>query len=87
MTGRRLRVLVVDDSPVQRDILIGLLEKDPQIEVAGWSANGADALRAVERLQPDVITLDERMPLMGGLETARPNPHRHDQRGCTSAHR
>jgi two-component system chemotaxis response regulator CheB len=71
MTGRRLRVLVVDDSPVQREILIGLLEKDPQIAVAGWSANGADALRAVERLQPDVITLDESMPLMGGLETAR----------------
>jgi two-component system chemotaxis response regulator CheB len=71
MTSPRLRVLVVDDSPVQRKILIGLLEKDPQIEVAGWSANGADALRAVERLHPDVITLDEQMPLLGGLETAR----------------
>jgi two-component system chemotaxis response regulator CheB len=67
----RVRVLVVDDSSTQRAILIHLLEQDPEIEVAGWAATGVDALRSVERLQPDVITLDDRMPGMSGLETAR----------------
>ena len=68
---RRLRVLVVDDSPLQREILVNLLERDPQLEVVGWATNGAEALRAVERLRPDVITLDDRMPIMGGLAAAR----------------
>jgi two-component system chemotaxis response regulator CheB len=67
----RVRVLVVDDSSTQRAILIHLLEQDPEIEVAGWAATGVDALRSVERLLPDVITLDDRMPGMSGLETAR----------------
>jgi two-component system, chemotaxis family, protein-glutamate methylesterase/glutaminase len=68
---RKLRVLVVDDSEIQRQILIRMLEKDPELEVAGWSANGADAIQAVERLRPDVITMDYRMPVMGGLDAAR----------------
>src|SRR5205085_1937752 len=52
-------------------MLIHMLEQDPELEVAGWAATGLDALRSVERLQPDVITLDDRMPGMSGLETAR----------------
>jgi two-component system, chemotaxis family, protein-glutamate methylesterase/glutaminase len=68
---RKVRVLVVDDSDIQRQILIRLLEKDPELEVAGWSANGAEAVRAVERLRPDVITMDHRMPVMCGLDAAR----------------
>lgn len=72
MTERRpLRVLVVDDSAVQRQILISLLARDPQLELVGWAANGIEALRAIAQLQPDVITLDEHMPGMDGLETAR----------------
>jgi two-component system, chemotaxis family, protein-glutamate methylesterase/glutaminase len=69
--SRRLRVLVVDDSAVQREVLLNLLGQDPQLEVVGWATNGAEALRAVERLRPDVITLDDRMPVMGGLAAAR----------------
>jgi two-component system, chemotaxis family, protein-glutamate methylesterase/glutaminase len=67
----RLRVLVVDDSPVQRQILSGLLSADPSIEVIGWASTGADAIRAVARLRPDVVTLDDRMPMMSGLDAAR----------------
>jgi two-component system chemotaxis response regulator CheB len=67
----RVRVLVVDDSLVQRQILCGLLARDPEIEVVGWASNGAEALRAVTRLRPDIVTLDDRMPVMGGLEAAR----------------
>ena len=68
--NRRLRVLVVDDSSVQRQMLCRLLAQDPEIEIVGSAANGAEALRAVARLKPDIVTLDDRMPVMGGLETA-----------------
>jgi two-component system chemotaxis response regulator CheB len=70
-TPRRLRVLIVDDSAVQRQILSGLLTKDPSIEIAGYATNGAEAIAAAEQLRPDVITLDEKMPVMSGLDAAR----------------
>jgi two-component system, chemotaxis family, protein-glutamate methylesterase/glutaminase len=69
--ARRLRVLVVDDSAVQRQILTRLLIQDPEIELAGSACNGVEAIRAVARLRPDVVTLDDRMPVMSGLEAAR----------------
>ncbi|MDQ3811835.1 MAG: chemotaxis-specific protein-glutamate methyltransferase CheB [Chloroflexota bacterium] len=68
---RRLRVLVVDDSALHRQILTRILARDPDLELAGYAANGAEAVRAVEQLRPDVVTLDERMPVMDGLEAAR----------------
>ncbi|HEV7663506.1 MAG TPA: chemotaxis-specific protein-glutamate methyltransferase CheB [Chloroflexota bacterium] len=70
-TSRPLRVLVVDDSAVQRQVISRLLKQDPSIEIAGWAANGADALRSVSLLQPDLILLDDKMPVLGGLEVAR----------------
>jgi len=68
---RRTRVLVVDDSPTQRAILVALLASDPELEVVGWAANGEEAVRAAARLRPDVITMDLRMPVMDGLEATR----------------
>jgi len=67
----RLRVLVVDDSSSQRQILCRVLDADPSIDVIGWASTGAEAIRAVARLRPDVVTLDDRMPLMSGLDAAR----------------
>jgi two-component system chemotaxis response regulator CheB len=69
--ARRFRVLVVDDSSVQRQVLSRLLTQDSEIEIAGWASNGMEAVRAVARLHPDVVTLDDRMPTMGGLDAAR----------------
>jgi len=69
--ARRLRVLIVDDSAVHRQLLSALLCRDPELELAGWASNGLDALQAVAQLQPDVVTLDEHMPGIDGLETAR----------------
>jgi two-component system, chemotaxis family, protein-glutamate methylesterase/glutaminase len=69
-TAPRLRVLVVDDSPVQRKILSTLLSQDPAIDVIGWAGTGAEAVQTVARLRPDVVTLDDRMPLMSGLDAA-----------------
>ncbi len=66
--GRKLRVLVVDDSPVARAVLRSILEGDPGIEVVGLARNGWEAVQMTARLRPDVITMDVRMPEMDGYE-------------------
>jgi two-component system chemotaxis response regulator CheB len=66
-TEQPVRVLVVDDSSSQRTMLIGMLEADPSIRVIGWAGNGEEAILAVNRLRPDLITMDLRMPIMDGL--------------------
>jgi two-component system chemotaxis response regulator CheB len=67
----RIRVVVVDDSPTVRDLLIAILQNADDIDVVGSGANGEDAVRLVDRLRPDVLTLDIRMPVMNGLEATR----------------
>jgi two-component system, chemotaxis family, protein-glutamate methylesterase/glutaminase len=64
-------VLVVDDSPIQRQLLIALLATDPELEVVGWATDGAEAIRTAARVRPNVLTMDLRMPGMDGLEAAR----------------
>lgn len=64
-----IKVLVVDDSPLIRQVLCHMLEEDPEIEVAGTASNGKEALVKVADLKPDVVTLDIEMPVMNGLET------------------
>lgn len=71
MTDSRLRVLVVDDSPTARTLLVSLLESDSAIEVVGEAADGAEAVKLTARLRPDVITMDVQMPYMDGLEATR----------------
>ncbi|HPA44289.1 MAG TPA: chemotaxis response regulator protein-glutamate methylesterase [bacterium] len=67
-TKNKIRVLVVDDSALVRKILSDLLQQDPMIEVVGTASDGTFALRKVEALKPDVVTLDVEMPQKGGLE-------------------
>ncbi len=69
--GRRIKVLVVDDSVVIRRIISQSLSSDPDIEVVGYAANGLIALQKAAELKPDVITLDIEMPEMDGLTTIR----------------
>jgi len=69
--GRRIRVLVVDDSAVARRLVRQALETSSRIEVVGSAANGRIALRMVADRQPDAVTLDIEMPDLNGLETAR----------------
>lgn len=64
----KIRVLVADDSAFMRKVLRDLLERDPQIEVAGEARDGRDAVRLSEELRPDVICMDLLMPHMDGLE-------------------
>lgn len=63
-----IRVLVVDDSVVVRKMVTDILSETEGIEVAGTASNGKIGLDKVEKLKPDLVTLDIEMPVMGGLE-------------------
>jgi two-component system, LytTR family, response regulator AlgR len=66
-----LRVLIVDDEPPARERLRSMLAEAEGFEVAGEAGNGLEALQLVERITPDVVLLDVRMPGVDGLEVAR----------------
>ncbi|MEU5283510.1 response regulator transcription factor [Streptomyces sp. CA-278952] len=66
-TARSISLVVVDDHPVVRDGLRGMFAAAPGFEVLGEAANGVDALAVVERLDPDVVLMDLRMPGGGGV--------------------
>lgn len=66
-----IRLLIVDDHPVVRDGLSGICRSDPGLEVAGEAGNGAEAVIQAERLRPDVILMDLRMPVMDGVTAIR----------------
>ncbi len=63
-----IRVLVVDDSLSARKAITTILASDPRIVIAGEAVNGLEALTLVASLQPDVVTMDLEMPVLGGLE-------------------
>jgi two-component system chemotaxis response regulator CheB len=64
-----LRVLVVDDSVVVRQLVARVLDADPLTELVGVAANGRIALDKIARLHPDIVVLDLEMPEMDGFET------------------
>ena len=66
-----VRVLIVDDSGFFRRRIAEILRADPRLEVAGFAANGAEAVEAAVRLRPDVVTMDVEMPVMDGIEAVR----------------
>jgi two-component system chemotaxis response regulator CheB len=67
----KVRVLIVDDSAVMRKIIASALQKEPSIEIAGFAANGIQAIEAIQTCNPDVVTLDIEMPEMDGLTALR----------------
>ncbi|KHK93107.1 protein-glutamate methylesterase/protein-glutamine glutaminase [Novosphingobium malaysiense] len=75
-----VRVLIVDDSPTMRAILMSRLREQPDIEVVGSASNAAEGRELIKKLDPDVVTLDIEMPGMNGLDflekimTLRPTP-------------
>ncbi len=62
------KVLVVDDSVFMRTVIKDMISKDPALEVVGTAIDGVDALRKIESLEPEVMTLDIEMPRMSGIE-------------------
>ncbi|MEM9467689.1 MAG: chemotaxis-specific protein-glutamate methyltransferase CheB [Actinomycetota bacterium] len=66
-----IRVLVCDDDVAVRRMIAEMVDRDPDLEVCGIAGDGADVVRKVEALQPDIATLAVEMPVMGGLEILR----------------
>jgi two-component system response regulator DevR len=68
---RPIRVVVVDDHPVVRAGVIALLGADPLLEVVGEAGSAEEALALIDRLSPDVVVLDIRLPGMSGIEAGK----------------
>jgi len=65
-----IRVLLADDNPVIRSGLASLLDSDGRLEVVAQAATGEEAVRLAEAVDPDVVLLDVRMPVMDGVAAA-----------------
>jgi two-component system, chemotaxis family, protein-glutamate methylesterase/glutaminase len=66
-----IRVFVVEDSPVVREFISHILCTDPAIEIVATAENGQEALDLLERIKPDVITMDIQMPRLNGFDACR----------------
>ena len=64
-------ILIADDQALVRVGLRKILESEPETEVVGEAENGEDAVAAAKRLQPDVVLMDIRMPVLDGIEATR----------------
>src|SRR5580698_9691734 len=76
-SGRKLRVLIVDDSAIVRKALSEIVASHPQLEVAGTASDPFVARDKILALRPDVLTLDIEMPRMDGLTFLKKLMHFH----------
>jgi YesN/AraC family two-component response regulator len=66
-----IRLLLVDDRPIFRQGLSSLLALEGDIEIVGEANHGKEAIALAEKLQPEVILMDVRMPICDGVEATR----------------
>src|SRR5882672_8112078 len=66
-----IRILVVEDSAVQREFLIDLLEQAGDFHVVGTARDGVEAISQTESLRPDILLMDCHMPRMNGIEATQ----------------
>jgi two-component system chemotaxis response regulator CheB len=66
-----IRVLVVEDSPTAREVILALLADEPDIQVVGHAPDGRKGVEMARELAPDLIIMDVMMPDMDGLEATR----------------
>ncbi len=71
MIGKKIRVLVVDDTVLYRKVISDVLAMLPEVEVVGTANNGKIALNKIDLLKPDLITLDFEMPVKDGVARLR----------------
>src|SRR5580658_6229076 len=64
----KIRALIVDDEPLAREGIRTFLTEEPDVEVVGECADGASAVRAVEKRRPDLLFLDVQMPRLNGFD-------------------
>lgn len=67
----KIQLMIVDDHPVVRDGLRGMLENQPDFEVIGEASDGEAAVRMAESLNPEIVLMDLRMPVMDGVTALR----------------
>jgi two-component system LytT family response regulator len=66
--GKQIRVLLVDDEPLAREMIREMLKDDAEVSVVGECVNGREAIEAIQEHDPDLIFLDVQMPEIGGFE-------------------
>src|SRR5262245_42564898 len=71
MSSRGVRLLIADDERLFAESLMALLTEAETIDVVGIAQNGIEAVELADSLQPDVILMDLKMPVMDGLEATR----------------
>jgi len=71
LNAQEIRILLADDHPIFRDGLKRLLEAEPGFKVIGEASNGAEAVRLVKQLKPELLLLDLSMPQQTGIEAIR----------------
>lgn len=64
----KIRTLIADDQLLQREVMIRLLQNEPDFEVIGMATNGREAVEAINNLDPDLVFLDVQMPEMDGFD-------------------
>ena len=69
--GKRVRVLVVEDSDTERRLIEHIIDTDPRLTVIGAARSGEVALDMLNRLSPDVVSMDVRLPGIDGIETTK----------------
>lgn len=68
MANNSIKVLVIDDESLARDLIIELLKDFDDFQIIGECSDGLDAVKTIEKLRPDLIFLDVQMPMLNGLE-------------------